>query len=81
MDTVKTELFVLEWSQKYSSFHIQAARHMLSRHREAYRDNRPLNDYHVLHIGTMDECSAMATACRKTLEQRHQAIHEAVEVI
>lgn len=67
------ELCVLEWSQKQSQFHIQAARHMLKRHREAYREDEALNDYHVLHIGSRTECEQVANACRNTLNVRYMA--------
>jgi hypothetical protein len=68
------ELYVLEWSQKTSNFHIQAARHLMSRNRAAYRDNTPLNDYHVIHIGTRGECEGVANSCRSTLDLRRMTI-------
>jgi hypothetical protein len=68
------EIYVLEWSQKTSNFHIQAARHLMSRNRIAYRDNTPLNDYHVIHIGTRGECEGVANSCRSTLDLRRMTI-------
>lgn len=68
------DLYVLEWSQKTSNFHIQAARHMMYRNRIAYRDNTPLNDYHVIHIGTRGECEGVANSCRNTLDLRRMTI-------
>ncbi len=69
-----SDLYVLEWSQKGSSFHIQPVHSMLRVNRAAYGEDRELNDYHVIHVGTSVECHDIATACRQTIESRRARI-------
>jgi len=69
------DTYVLEWSHSSSQFHIQRLSDLVSANRLAYRDNRPRADYHVLHVGTLKECSDMADACRQTVDTRRQAMH------
>lgn len=66
------DLWVLEWHQKSNNFHIQKLASLLSRNREAYRDDKCLQNWIVLHVGTNDECHEAADAARVTLNQREK---------
>ncbi len=69
---VNCDLWVLEWHQPSNNFHIQALDRLLSRNRDAYRDDRCLQNWIVLHVGTKDECHKAAEAARPTLRKRER---------
>lgn len=60
---------VLLWSQRQNALHIETVETMLSKHRDAYRDNRA-TDYIPLWIGTEVEVDQAADAIRNTLIAR-----------
>lgn len=65
-----TEQYVLEWSHKQGMPHVQRLNDTLSANRRAYMDNKPVNDYIPIAIGTFDEMMDAAEAIRPTLMQR-----------
>jgi hypothetical protein len=67
------EIYVLEWSRSQLQFHVQRLADLITWNRSAYRDDRALNDYHILHMGTRSECEDVAQSCRPTLHIRRMA--------
>lgn len=65
-----SDLYTLEWSKKQGFFHIQKLQYTLSTNQQAFAENRTLNDYHLLGVGTSAEMSAMADKLRNELYAR-----------
>ena len=65
-----TDLYVLEWSKKQGMPHVQPLERTLSNNRKAYMDNRAVNDYVPLAVGTLEEMHIAADAIRPTLAAR-----------
>lgn len=61
--------YVLEWSQKQNSFHVQQLSASVKGNQRAFMQNRSC-DYIVLHVGTEQECSNTADMLRPTLVNR-----------
>jgi hypothetical protein len=61
--------YVLEWSKAANNFRIQKLELSLSRNRKSYAANEA-TQYVILHIGSQNECTTAADACRPTLEAR-----------
>ena len=75
---MNSDLWVLEWSQKSNGFHVQSMDAMLSKNRQAYRDDhRPINNWLVIHVGTKNECQAVADAARQTIVSRAKRVEVA----
>lgn len=64
------ELYFLEWSKKQGFFHIQRMEHTLANNMVAFEMNKPLNDYHVLGVGTQQEMTDLADELRNQLYAR-----------
>ena len=62
-----SDLYVLEWSKKQGFFHIQKLDDVLAANRQAFEENKSLNDYHMLSVGTREEMSALADELRGEL--------------
>ena len=65
-----TDLYVLEWSKKQGMPHVQPLERTLSNNRKAYMDDRAVNDYVPLAVGTLEEMHIAADAIRQTLAAR-----------
>ena len=65
-----TDLYVLEWSKKQGMPHVQPLERTLSNNRKAYMDDRAVNDYVPLAVGTRDDMLIAADAIRPTLMAR-----------
>jgi len=63
--------FVMLWSQSQNCFHIERVRDMYDANAMAFREDRRM-DYVPLHIGTEDECHALASKLRPTLRKREE---------
>lgn len=77
MKTPETGLYVLEWSQKHGSTHVQPLEKTLSANRAAYRDDQPVNDYVPIAVGTQDDMLAASQAMRPALIGRAFEFKEA----
>lgn len=64
------DLYVLEWSKKQGMPHVQRLTETLSANRRAYMDDKVVNDYIPIAVGTMDELLDAAEAMRPTLIKR-----------
>ncbi|OZI20517.1 hypothetical protein CAL26_23775 [Bordetella genomosp. 9] len=63
------ELWTLEWSQRQGFFHVEPLRTAVKKNLESFaRDRR--TDYIPLHIGTQEECDAVAARLRPALLAR-----------
>lgn len=58
------ETYVLEWSKKQGCFHVQQLRHTIKKNLRAFAENRTLNDYHIILVGTFDEVTDAADQLR-----------------
>lgn len=65
-----SEDYSLCWSHKRHQFHIDPLRVLLQRNRQAYSADVELNDYHLIFIGSRQECEQAAHAARGTLQAR-----------
>ena len=80
--TTTDQLWVLEWSQSQNALHIQPLEKTLAFNRRLYaNDTKCINDYRVLHVGSRDECEAMANSCRQTLRARESEALSLVGVV
>jgi hypothetical protein len=64
------DLYVLEWSKKQGMPHVQPLTKTLSNNRIAYMNDKAVNDYIPIAVGTMDEMLDAANAMRPTLLKR-----------
>lgn len=64
-----SQQWVLLWSQRQNSIHIQPLEECLSKNRQAYKDNRP-PDYVPLFVGERAPVTAAASHCSGTLLDR-----------
>jgi hypothetical protein len=69
---MKTEQYVLEWSKKQGYFHIQLLDKTIATNCQAFADNKTLNDYHIIAIGTFDQMHDAADLLRDKLESRRK---------
>lgn len=60
----------LLWSKRQNALHIETLDTALSKNRNLYRDDRYINDYIPIFVGTKEECHAAADNCRKTMAER-----------
>lgn len=65
------DLYVLEWSKKQGFFHIQKLVNTLANNAKAFEQNKSLNDYHILGMGTQQEMSDLADSLRNKLYERY----------
>lgn len=72
--------YVLLWSQSQCCFHIEQLRDMYRANAAAFREDRRM-DYVPLHIGTDDECHALADHLRPQVRQRQEVRALAREAI
>ena len=71
---MSNQQYALLWSKRQNSFHIEPLASTLQMNRAAFASDRPLNDYHVIDVGTQQAMYAAAEVRRKTLmgrEKRH----------
>ena len=66
--------YVLEWSRKQNQFHIQPLEHTLSANQTKFILDDPINDYHIIFIGSKDSCSTMADNWRSRLVDRCECV-------
>ncbi len=64
------QLFVLEWSKKQNCLHIQPADRMMTANLSAFFDDRQLNDYQVIVVGSKDLCEGSAHVLRSKIAER-----------
>ena len=64
--------YALQWSRTQNCFHVERVGHMLSNNRAAYLDDRAC-DYIPIAVGTLEQMSEIAEACRGTLDGRLSA--------
>lgn len=67
------EQYVLEWSHDQGVPHVQRLKDALSKNRRAYMDDKKVNDFIPLAIGTFDEMMDAAEAITPTLAKRQCA--------
>ena len=65
-----TELYVLEWSKQQNCLHIQPAYRTAETNLRAFMLDNALNDYHVLVVGTREECDRVANRLRHKIISR-----------
>jgi len=69
--TINSDQWVLEWSARQNSFHIQPLAESLSTNRRWYSENlKTTNDYRILLVASKDECHATADSACRTLQER-----------
>lgn len=61
--------YVLLWSQRQNSLHVEPLENLLENNRRAYRDNVS-TDYQVLLMGSREDVDATAENLRPTLKAR-----------
>jgi hypothetical protein len=61
--------YVLEWSRKTNSFHVQPLSDALAFAQAAFLSNSA-NDYRIVMVGTQDVCLTMAENNRDKLRER-----------
>ena len=66
------ETYVLEWSKAQNCLHVQPAARLAETNLVAFMKNRGLNDYHVLIVGSREECERCAERLRHRLIEREQ---------
>jgi hypothetical protein len=66
--------YVLEWSRKSNSFHIQPLENTLAGNQKCFMNNTS-HDYIVLMVGDQDECDRMADSWRSRLQSREENRH------
>ena len=67
---MKKTQYVLEWSHKTNSFHVQPLANLLAHNQQRFMDNAPLSDYATLMVGTHEACTEMADHWRDRLRER-----------
>lgn len=61
--------YALLWSRNQNAFQVEPVRAMLSNGRAAYLENRAC-DYIPMAMGTLEQMTEIAVACRGTLDGR-----------
>jgi hypothetical protein len=64
------EIWVLEWSKEQNYFHVDRAEWMCTENFNYFLQDRKLNDYHVIFVGTREEVDKMADKHRSMLFER-----------
>ena len=64
------ETWALLWSKKQNCFHIEPATALFSKNLRAMDENKTLNDYHVIHVGSREACDHLAADSRQMLQAR-----------
>jgi hypothetical protein len=67
---MSAETWALLWSKKQNCFHIEPATELFKKNVRAMHENRALNDYHPIHVGTRDACEKVADLNRYLLKER-----------
>ena len=62
--------YALEWSHSTNNFHIQPVANLCAMNQQAFIDDKPLRDYAVLMVGTLDAVSQMADHWRERIKER-----------
>jgi hypothetical protein len=60
----------LVWSRKQNCFHIEPLQELLKKNKRAFFDGFALNDYHLICVGTRDQCEEFSRANRQILSER-----------
>lgn len=63
---------VLLWSKRQNCFHIEPTDLLLSKNREAYRDDKAVPDYIVIAIGAKGDMHEIADSLRGTIRARER---------
>lgn len=59
--------FVLLWSKQKNDLRIEALEKLLSANRDAYKENRAVEDYVPVYVGDRSTVAACAGHCQMTL--------------
>lgn len=70
---MSNQQYALLWSKQQGCFHIEPLERTLQLNRAAFANNKTLNDYHVIDVGTQQAMYDAAEVRRKTLYARREA--------
>jgi len=67
---MSTETWALLWSKQQNCFHIEPASDLFKKNVRAFHEDREINDYHPIHIGSREACEMAANFERYLLNER-----------
>ena len=62
--------WALLWSKRQNCFHIEPANELTKKNKQAMFDDKTLNDYHPVAIGSREFCERVASESRHLLMSR-----------
>lgn len=70
---MSNQLWSLSWSKKQNCFHIEPLADLVRKNASAFINERTINDYHLVCIGSRDDCDEFSRAHRQLLVKRERA--------
>ena len=62
--------YALEWSHSTNNFHIQPVSDLCALNQRSFIDDKPVRDYVILMVGTLEVVSNMAEHWRERIKER-----------